>query len=55
MGREKRTGWTASLTEEERARVHRLLTYEDRTFTRQLLHMTDRRLAEIDRLERKNG
>lgn len=49
MGKEKRTGWTASITAEERERVKRLLEYEKRSGSQQLMFMVDRRLAEIEK------
>ena len=54
-GQEKRSGLHMSVTDDERARFNRLLDYEKRSGSQQLIHMMDRRLAEIDRLERKNG
>ena len=54
-GREKRSGLHMSVTDDERERFNRLLDYEKRSGSQQLMHMVDRHLAEIDRLERKNG
>lgn len=45
----KRTGWTASITDEERARIRKLLDLENRSGSQQLMHMVDKRLAEIER------
>lgn len=53
-GPEKRSGWHASLTADERSRLNRLLTYENRSGSQQLMHMVDRRLAEIDKAEARN-
>ena len=44
-----KTGWTASLTQDERGRVKRLLEYENRSFSQQVMHMVTLRLKEIDR------
>lgn len=54
-GTAKRSGLHMSVTDDERARYNRLLDYEKRSGSQQLMHMVDRRLAEIDRIERKNG
>ena len=54
-GSATRTGWHASLTADERARLNRLLEHENRSGSQQLMHMVDRRLAEIDKAEAKNG
>jgi len=52
---DKRSGWTASLTYNQRERVNRLLEHEGRSFAQQVMHMVDRRLAEIDRADKDNG
>ena len=54
-GPEKRSGWHASLTDAERIRLNRLKDYENRSGSQMLMHLIDRRLDEIDRLEQKNG
>ena len=54
-GTAKRSGLHMSVTDDERERFNRLLDYEKRSGSQQLMHMVDRRLAEIDKAEAKNA
>ena len=49
MAREKRSGLTISLDKDERARLKRLTELEGRKYKQQIMHMTDLRLAEIEK------
>lgn len=53
-GKEKRSGLHMSVTDDERERFNRLLDHEKRSGSQQLMFMVDRRLAEIEKAERKD-
>lgn len=48
MARQKRKGYTISLTEGEKARVDRLLELKARNGRQQIMAMIDAELAELD-------